>query len=79
MTVSPINGQARYCEWLPPGAAFVSERPLSSAVPEVFPEVFRVSRQGLGGVSRRRDDHFADVPSTSLLKHLLKVEGDAAE
>ena len=31
------------------------------------------------GPSRRRDCHFADVPSTSLLKHLLKGEAGAAE
>ena len=29
--------------------------------------------------SRRRDCHFADIPSPSLLKNLLKVEGGAAE
>ena len=28
--------------------------------------------------SHRRDCHFADALSLSLLKHLLKVEGDAA-
>ena len=32
-----------------------------------------------GGVSRRRDCHFADALSPSLLKQLLNVEGDAAE
>ena len=30
-------------------------------------------------VSRRRDCHFTDTPVLSLLKHLLKVEGGAAE
>ena len=41
----------------------------------------------LGGVayshqvqySRQRDCHFTDIPSSSILKHLLKVEGGAAE
>ena len=32
-----------------------------------------------GPSSRRRDCHFADIPSPHLSKHLLKVEGDAAE
>ena len=32
-----------------------------------------------GFTSRRRDCHFTDIPSPSLLKHLLKGEGDAAE
>ena len=32
-----------------------------------------------GGSSHWRDCHFADAPSPSLLKHLLKVEGAAAE
>ena len=32
-----------------------------------------------GGVSRRRDCHFADALSPSLLIHLLKGEGGAAE
>ena len=32
-----------------------------------------------GRSSRRRDCHFSDALSLSLLKHLLKVEGDAAE
>ena len=32
-----------------------------------------------GGASRRRDCHFADITSPVLLKHLLKVEGGAAE
>ena len=32
-----------------------------------------------GECSRRRDCHFADIPSPSLLKHLLKAEGGAAE
>ena len=32
-----------------------------------------------GDNSRRRDCHFADTPSPSMLKHLLKVEGGAAE
>ena len=37
-------------------------------------------RVGLGGSgSRRRDCHSADVPSTPLLKHLLKEAGGAAE
>ena len=30
-------------------------------------------------VSRRRDCHFADTPSPSSLKHLIEVEGGAAE
>ena len=29
--------------------------------------------------SRRRDCHFDDTPSSSLLKHLLKVEGGAVK
>ena len=29
--------------------------------------------------SRRRDCHFDDTPCLSILKHLLKVEGDAAK
>ena len=34
----------------------------------------------LGGLdSRWRDCHFANTPSPSLLKHLLKVEGGAAK
>ena len=32
-----------------------------------------------GPTSRRRDYHFADIPSPSILKHLLKGEGCAAE
>ena len=32
-----------------------------------------------GGTSHWRDCHFADVPSPSILKHLLKGEGGAAE
>ena len=32
-----------------------------------------------GDASRRRDCHFTDIPSPSLLKHLLKIEGGAAE
>ena len=32
-----------------------------------------------GAASRRRDCHFADVTPPVLLKHLIKVEGDAAE
>ena len=32
-----------------------------------------------GGLSPRRDCHFADIPSPSVLKHLLQVEGGAAE
>ena len=32
-----------------------------------------------GAASRRRDCHSADIPSPSLLKHLLKGEGAAAE
>ena len=31
------------------------------------------------GQPSRRRDHFVDTPSPSLLKHLLKVEGGAAE
>ena len=34
--------------------------------------------QRLEEPSRRRDCHFADTPSPSLLKHLLKGEEDAA-
>ena len=34
---------------------------------------------GSGGVSHRRDRHSADPPSPSLLTHLLKGEGAAAE
>ena len=47
--------------------------------------MFRTSRSAQrsiarrGGISRRRDCLFADVPSPSVLKHLLKGEGDAAE
>ena len=33
----------------------------------------------IGGGSRRRDCHFADNPTPSILKHLLKTEGNAAE
>ena len=33
----------------------------------------------MGVYSRRRDCHFADALSPSLLKHLLKVDGGAAE
>ena len=33
----------------------------------------------LGTFSRRRDCHFADTPSSSLLKHLLKVERGAVK
>ena len=36
-----------------------------------------VDRHGLA--SRRRDCHFADIPSPSILKHLLEGEGGAAE
>ena len=36
-------------------------------------------RQGSGPSSHRRDCHFDDALSPSLLKHLLKVEGGAAE
>ena len=32
-------------------------------------------QNGSGAPSRRRDCHFADIPSPSILKHLLKVEG----
>ena len=32
-----------------------------------------------GSASRRRDCHFTDIPSPSILKHLLKGEGGAAE
>ena len=32
-----------------------------------------------GDISRRRDCHFADALSPSVLKHLLKVEGGAAK
>ena len=32
-----------------------------------------------GGASRRRDCHFTDTPSSSILKRLLKGEGGAAE
>ena len=32
-----------------------------------------------GGISHWRDCHFVDALSPSLLKHLLKVEGVAAE
>ena len=32
-----------------------------------------------GGASRRRDCRFADTPCSSTLKHLLNVEGGAAE
>ena len=32
-----------------------------------------------GAASRRRDRHFADAPSQSLLTRLLMAEGDAAE
>ena len=35
----------------------------------------RMTRTRSGTSSRRRDCHFADVPSTSLLKPLLKAEG----
>ena len=39
-----------------------------------------VSRSWPGAQSsRRRDCHFTDISSPSMLKHLLKVEGDAAE
>ena len=34
---------------------------------------------GGGGGSRRRDCYFADALFPSLLKHLLNIEGDAAE
>ena len=36
---------------------------------------FGADRMSGGGGSRRRDCHFAGTPCTSLLKHLLKVEG----
>ena len=47
----------------------------SSSPPYIIPESY------LPGLlpSRRRDCHFADSPSASLLKHLIKREGDAAE
>ena len=32
-----------------------------------------------GSSGRRRDCHFTDTPCVSLLKHLLRVEGGAAE
>ena len=32
-------------------------------------------RKLMGVTSRRRDCHFADIPSPSTLKHLLKGEG----
>ena len=32
-----------------------------------------------GGFSRRRDCHFTGIPSPSILIHLIKVEGCAAE
>ena len=35
--------------------------------------------RGRGRDSRRRDCHFTDIPSPSMLKHLLKREGGAAE
>ena len=45
-----------------------------------------VLARGIGGrlppakaTSRRRDCHFADVPSLTLLKHLLQEEGGAVE
>ena len=34
---------------------------------------------GYGMSSRRRDCHFTDTPVSSILKHLLKGEGIAAE
>ena len=41
---------------------------------------FECNQSGdLGWRSHRRDCHSADVPSTSLLQHLLKVEGGAAK
>ena len=33
----------------------------------------------LGGTSRRRDCHLADVPSKPMLKHLLHLEGGAVK
>ena len=38
-----------------------------------------LSAMKAGPASHWRDRHFADAPSTSLLMHLLKVEGGAAE
>ena len=37
------------------------------------------STRASGAYSRRRDCHFTGIPSPSILKHLLKVEGGAAE
>ena len=44
--------------------------------------VSKIGEWGSGGQKgswTRRDCHFADVPSPSLLKHLLQEEGGAAE
>ena len=52
-----------------PGQCDITHRPFSNA------PCSDLSGKGLG--SRRRDCHFADVPSESVLKHLLKVKGGA--
>ena len=41
--------------------------------------VYRLHVDIVVPISRRRDCHFADTPLLSILKHLIKVEGGAAE
>ena len=47
--------------------------------PTARPHAFMIPNTDAGGNSRRRDCHFADISSPSLLKRLLKGEGRAAE
>ena len=56
------------------GAAHWKTHSLTQAEPEEVPESTASIEPG-----RRRDCHFADSHSRSLLKHLLKVEEGAAE